>query len=236
MRQNCSLADAVPALFLISCRRKVLGFLVVFFFQHFQPVDDGADRADQIVADPRAQQCGEIERFDGRSGHGLVSAWHAGYVTEPANRRPVWLKALIHRAFASAKRPATVAINEMTPSASAEIGPQQAGRLLDGLSEIVARAAAAIMATPFSEVARRSKSDQSPVTAADLEAERIIVEGLGRLLPGLAVIAEESVARAPAELGASYAIVDPLDGTKEFLAGRDEFTVNLGDRHRRRRR
>src|SRR5689334_4034840 len=115
----------------------------------------------------------------------------------------------------------------MTPSASAEIGPQQAGGLLDGLSEIGARAAAAIMATPFSEIARRSKSDQSPVTAADVEAERIIVEGLGRLLPGLAVIAEESVARAPAELGASYAIVDPLDGTKEFLAGRDEFTVNL---------
>ncbi len=115
----------------------------------------------------------------------------------------------------------------MTPSASAEIGPQQAGRLLDGLSEIVARAAAAIMATPFSEIARRSKSDQSPVTAADVEAERIIVEGLGRLLPGLAVIAEESVAHAPADLGVSYAIVDPLDGTKEFLAGRDEFTVNL---------
>lgn len=115
----------------------------------------------------------------------------------------------------------------MTPSASAEIGPQQAGRLLDGLSEIVARAAAAIMATPFSEIARRSKSDQSPVTAADVEAERIIVEGLGRLLPGLAVIAEESVARAPAELGASYAIVDPLDGTKEFLKRNGEFTVNI---------
>jgi 3'(2'), 5'-bisphosphate nucleotidase len=65
------------------------------------------------------------------------------------------------------------------------------------------------------------------VTAADEASEAIIIEGLAKLLPGLPVVAEESVDRAPADLGASFAIVDPLDGTKEFIAGRDEFTVNL---------
>ena len=55
------------------------------------------------------------------------------------------------------------------------------------------------------------------------------MEGLARLLPGITVIAEESVGRsaATASLAPSFVLVDPLDGTKEFLAGRDEFTVNL---------
>ena len=79
MRQNCSLAEAVLALFLISSSANCLGFLVLFLGQHFQSVDDGADRADQVVAHPRAQQGGEIERFDGGSGHGLASAGRARF-------------------------------------------------------------------------------------------------------------------------------------------------------------
>lgn len=108
-----------------------------------------------------------------------------------------------------------------------QISPDQAGKLLDGLTELVSRAAAATLATPFSEVARQVKSDGTPVTTADVASEAIIVDGLARLLPGIPVIAEESAARAPAQRGASVVLVDPLDGTKEFLAGRDEFTVNL---------
>jgi 3'(2'), 5'-bisphosphate nucleotidase len=100
-------------------------------------------------------------------------------------------------------------------------------KLLDGLTAIVARAAQATMTKPGTEVERRFKPDQSPVTAADEASEAVILEGLARLIPGLPVVAEESVGRAPADLGASFAIVDPLDGTKEFIAGRDEFTVNL---------
>ena len=67
------------------------------------------------------------------------------------------------------------------------------------------------------------------MTAADEASEAIIVQGVARLLPGVTVIAEESVGRsAPtASLAPSFVLVDPLDGTKEFLAGRDEFTVNL---------
>ena len=108
-----------------------------------------------------------------------------------------------------------------------EITPQQADRLLDSLSEIAAHAAAATLATSFSEVERRTKADQSPVTAADEASEAIIVEGVNRLLPGVPVVAEESVARAAASLEPSFISVDPLDGTKEFLDGRDEYTVNI---------
>ncbi len=70
------------------------------------------------------------------------------------------------------------------------------------------------------------KPDRSPVTEADLAAEAVILE---RLAPsGLAVLAEESVAagRIP-ELGDRYFVVDPLDGTKEFLKRNGEFTVNI---------
>jgi 3'(2'), 5'-bisphosphate nucleotidase len=108
------------------------------------------------------------------------------------------------------------------------ITPQTAERHLDALTEIVMRAAAAILAKPAASVERRLKSDQSPVTAADEASEAIILEGLARVLPGVPVVAEESVARAaPGPLGTSFVLVDPLDGTKEFLAGRDEYTVNL---------
>src|SRR5262249_58819706 len=61
---------------------------------------------------------------------------------------------------------------------------------------------------------------------ADEAADAVIAEGLGRILPGLAVVSEESRARTPS-LGATFALVDPLDGTKEFVAGLPEYTVNL---------
>lgn len=113
-------------------------------------------------------------------------------------------------------------------TAGQEITPQLAERHLDALTDIVAHAAAATLATPFHAVASRIKTDLTPVTAADEASEALIVEGLGRLLPGVQVIAEEGATRKlPAAIGSSFVIVDPLDGTREFLAGRDEFTVNL---------
>jgi 3'(2'), 5'-bisphosphate nucleotidase len=109
-----------------------------------------------------------------------------------------------------------------------EITPQLAEQHLDALTDIVARAAAVTLATPFHSVESRIKNDLSPVTAADEASEALIVEGLARLLPGVSVIAEEGAARQlPDSIGASFVIVDPLDGTREFLAGRDEFTVNV---------
>lgn len=109
-----------------------------------------------------------------------------------------------------------------------EITPQRAFELLDDLSEIVSRASAAILAIPVSQLGERAKDDQSPVTKADEASEAIILQGLARALPGVPVIAEESVARAPGRVDGSCFIVDPLDGTREFLAGRDEYTVNIG--------
>ncbi|MGH6684520.1 MAG: 3'(2'),5'-bisphosphate nucleotidase CysQ family protein [Pseudolabrys sp.] len=133
---------------------------------------------------------------------------------------------MIHRTAKTAKD--QTGRNLQAVTRGQEITPQQAERLLDALTEIVARAAAATLAMPFSSVERRLKDDQSPVTAADEAAEAVIVEGLSRLLPGITVIAEESVGRtAAASLEPSFVAVDPLDGTKEFLAGRDEFTVNV---------
>jgi 3'(2'), 5'-bisphosphate nucleotidase len=109
-----------------------------------------------------------------------------------------------------------------------EITPQDAEQHLDALTEIVSRAAAATLATPFSSVAQRIKTDLTPVTAADELSEAVILEGVTRLLPGVPVIAEESVWRKPTtRLDPSFVLVDPLDGTREFLAGRDEFTVNV---------
>lgn len=113
-------------------------------------------------------------------------------------------------------------------TADQEITQAAAARYLEELTDIVALAAAATLATPFSSVARRIKTDLTPVTAADESSEAVILDGVKRLMPGVAVIAEESVGRAPpSQLGPSFLVVDPLDGTREFLAGRDEFTVNV---------
>ncbi len=74
-----------------------------------------------------------------------------------------------------------------------------------------------------------TKSDDSPVTIADREAEAILLAALRSLAPGVPVVAEEEVAagRVPATNG-DFFLVDPLDGTKDFIRGGDDFTVNVG--------
>jgi 3'(2'), 5'-bisphosphate nucleotidase len=74
----------------------------------------------------------------------------------------------------------------------------------------------------------RAKADLSPVTAADEEAEALIVKRLKELQPGVPIIAEEAMASGKMpELGPRFFLVDPLDGTKEFLKRNGEFTVNI---------
>jgi 3'(2'), 5'-bisphosphate nucleotidase len=100
--------------------------------------------------------------------------------------------------------------------------------LMDALTAIAAEASAAILRAAANPHIR-SKNDGSPVTAADENAERIIRDGLGRIAPSLPIISEEAASRQkpkPIE-GGSYFLVDPLDGTREFIAGRDEYTVNI---------
>jgi 3'(2'), 5'-bisphosphate nucleotidase len=102
-------------------------------------------------------------------------------------------------------------------------------RLVDDIAEAAREAGEAIV-----EVVRRgfeveAKSDLSPVTEADRAAELIILGVLARVAPGVPVIAEEEVAagRIPAH-DDFYFLVDPLDGTKEFVRGGDDYTVNIG--------
>ena len=72
------------------------------------------------------------------------------------------------------------------------------------------------------------KADQSPVTAADEASEAVILQGVARLLPDVPVVSEESADVSATSFSTEAScMVDPLDGTREFLAGRDEFTVNL---------
>jgi len=99
-------------------------------------------------------------------------------------------------------------------------------RLLDEITTMVSAAAAAILAMRAGTLEVRTKADHSPVTAADRAAEAAILEGLARVLPGVAVVSEEAGMLCSA-LPDSFVLVDPLDGTREFVAGRDEFTVNV---------
>jgi 3'(2'), 5'-bisphosphate nucleotidase len=101
-------------------------------------------------------------------------------------------------------------------------------RLLDELTAIVSAASVAILKVRAGALETRTKADQSPVTAADEAAEAIILLGLARVLPGVPVVSEEAAERAPpAGPGPQFVLVDPLDGTRELVAGRDEFTVNV---------
>ena len=102
------------------------------------------------------------------------------------------------------------------------------GWLLDELTTIVSAAAAAILAARAGSLGARTKADLSPVTVCDEAAEAAILSGLARALPGVAVVSEEAASGAPpSSLPDSFVLVDPLDGTRELIAGRDEFTVNV---------
>jgi len=103
------------------------------------------------------------------------------------------------------------------------------GVLLDELSVAAKEAGEAILEIVRLGFEVESKKDTSPVTEADRAAELIILAALARSAPGVPVVAEEEVAagRIPA-LGDTYFLVDPLDGTKEFIRGGDDYTVNIG--------
>lgn len=100
--------------------------------------------------------------------------------------------------------------------------------LLEAVVSTVEEAAAVVMAVYATDFAVRGKGDDSPVTEADERAEAVIVRALETLAPGVPVVAEEAVAagRVP-QPGRLFWLVDPLDGTKEFIGRNGEFTVNV---------
>jgi 3'(2'), 5'-bisphosphate nucleotidase len=98
---------------------------------------------------------------------------------------------------------------------------------MDALTAIAMAAAEAIRRSKRAGHVK-VKSDGTPVTVADEAAEAVIRRGLTRVAPGLPIISEEAAQREKPSVNAgSYFLVDPLDGTKEFIAGRDEYTVNI---------
>jgi 3'(2'), 5'-bisphosphate nucleotidase len=107
------------------------------------------------------------------------------------------------------------------------IGSDAAAALMAPLTELVIRAGAAILAVDRSAMRIDGKFDGSPVTEADLAADRIIAEGLARLAPDIPALSEERVHAAKPPYEGSFFLIDPPDGTKEFVAGRSEFTVNV---------
>ena len=93
---------------------------------------------------------------------------------------------------------------------------------------IASEAGQAIMALHSSALKVASKANGSPVSEADTAAELIILDALKRLLPDMPVVAEESFdVAAHTAAPARFLLVDPLDGTREFITGSDEFTVNI---------
>ena len=103
-----------------------------------------------------------------------------------------------------------------------------AAALMDALTDLVVRAGIAILAVDRAAMRVDGKADGSPVTEADHAADRIIADGLARLIPDIPSLSEERVdlAGSSSHRG-SFFLIDPLDGTKEYAAGRAEFTVNL---------
>ena len=101
---------------------------------------------------------------------------------------------------------------------------------LDAIIAIARRAATVIMEHYEGRISVDEKSDGSPVTAADKAAEALIVPALRTLTPDIPVVAEESVEAGdiPDISGGTFWLVDPLDGTKEYINRNGDFTVNIG--------
>ena len=112
-----------------------------------------------------------------------------------------------------------------------------ATRVLDGVdhdevaeifAELTVEAAVAVMCVYVGQHNAREKADKSFVCDADEKAEAIILRGLAERLPHIPVVAEEAASRGDKpRCGRAFILVDPVDGTREFLHRNDEFTVNI---------
>lgn len=102
-------------------------------------------------------------------------------------------------------------------------------RLADALLPAVLAAGHIEMQHFAAGVVVETKLDASPVTVADREAEAVLLEALHRVAPDVPVVAEERASEGIIpDVGATFFLVDPLDGTRDFIAGRPDFTVNIG--------
>ncbi len=122
-------------------------------------------------------------------------------------------------------------MSQVSQTRSTQAGSSQAlsrDDLARAFAAIALEAGAAIMQVYAKGCAARMKDDRSPVTEADEIAETIILERLAALVPDVPVVAEECAAKGILpQVGSRFILVDPLDGTKEFLNRNGEFTVNI---------
>jgi 3'(2'), 5'-bisphosphate nucleotidase len=101
------------------------------------------------------------------------------------------------------------------------------GRAAAALTDAAAKAGAAIMAHYGDATEVERKDDDSPVTKADRDSEKILLAALEALAPNIPIVSEESAGDRTAPLPPRFFLVDPLDGTKEFIKKRNDFTVNV---------
>lgn len=103
-----------------------------------------------------------------------------------------------------------------------------AAALLEQLTPLIRDAGKVIMDIYATDFDVTKKGDESPVTQADQKAETVILAGLAKIAPGIPVVAEEAVAAGNIpDVSDRFFLVDPLDGTKEFISRNGEFTVNI---------
>jgi 3'(2'), 5'-bisphosphate nucleotidase len=112
--------------------------------------------------------------------------------------------------------------------AGAAAGGREYDDLARGFARIAVKAGAVVMRVYNAGAKMRLKADASPVCEADEMAEALILDELSRFVPNLPVLAEEAAARGEKpSLDGRFVLVDPVDGTKEFLGRNGEFTVNI---------
>lgn len=117
---------------------------------------------------------------------------------------------------------------QLAPSRNVDITLRSRDFIACALARAALAAGPAVMEEYARETCARSKADGSPVTAADERAEEIIREWLSRMAPATPFVAEEATAAGVSiDVGARFFLVDPLDGTREFLARNGEFTINI---------
>jgi 3'(2'), 5'-bisphosphate nucleotidase len=115
------------------------------------------------------------------------------------------------------------------PTTPADATTRATPILLDAVAALVREANELVLSIYQSAFAVNAKADASPVTEADVRAEALITAGLQRLAPDIPLVAEEAVAAAGCipDCGERFWLVDPLDGTREFVSRNGEFTVNV---------
>lgn len=113
------------------------------------------------------------------------------------------------------------------PQGERQVDAPAARALIEPLTALIAKACGAVAAINRRAMNVADKADGSPVSEADLIADRIIAEGLAQIAPDIPALSEERCQSVAIPAGSSFFLIDPLDGTREFIAGRGEFTINL---------